>query len=431
MKLILKKISAAILTVTLVVVGCLAMPPQKAEAASFTRTYTITPENYTNYSHAIYESNHSGSEMSYPFQIDGNTITILKTGCNYYTFNIEGDFSDFEFRLASNYTGSTYYCDTYSSYRVDFNVAENAKVGLIYDTLGEVINNGTIVGSCRAKYLNNYGYVGTSYGVDMNNSVSNYGTIGLWNAYAGTNESTGVIQEVVAGSSVYVSNNYGFIDVNNGNVGNGYTEGNHGVIGYNNGSTRNNFSDGRIIYNTSTGSVEANVGIISQNSGDITNSNSGTIYENLASSFTMSPSNNTGTVTAESDPALPELLEMYYPQPAPEPEPEVVVEKTSEQRYMDTLDNLTNDFEEAAKAVSLSGDKKDTVTIYYNVGDALPLDIFRTLKDCEGVYLDYKCEYEGKPFHFLIKGGKDMKIDENVGWYGVYFLTKMYGALAE
>lgn len=169
--------------------------------------------------------------------------------------------------------------------------------------------------------------------------------------------------------------------------------------------------------NTSSGTVSTNRGTISQNAGAVTfNSASASIYANTNPAC----ESLLGTVTTESDPALPALLAQYYPQPS-----------SSAENYNASLANLSSSIEEAARAIAMNLDGKTEQTIYYSVGDSLPVDVFKTLKDCEGVKLDFRCTYNEKDYHYVIKGGKDMKLDETIEWYGPLYLEKIYGVVED
>lgn len=215
------------------------------------------------------------------------------------------------------------------------------------------------------------------------------------------------IFETGSSSGVTIYANYGYIEVSKGIV-----EHNYGTI--------ENVQEGRVVSNEATGII-----LYNNYFGRVTD-NSGIVYYNGNPNITIS---GTGEFIGSHAPT-----EMYYenwPEPEPEPEqlaPIVIITETVErirtyaEAYMDSLDDL------CAELVSMSGAaSNETKIVYYSTGDSLPIEIFETLKNCPNVVLDFKCTYEEKDYHFMIKGGKDLFIDPEVRWCGPLYLQKIYG----
>lgn len=189
MKKILKRICSFAVTLVLVVAGCLAMPSLDAFAAP--REITVTPDNFMNF---VYNTA-SGATASgaKPFELGDHCLTVSYK--DDFNITIEGDFSGYTFNI-DNYI--------VSPKTVNFKISENAKVGIIANTRGEVENHGRIENRVSSNSLVNYGYINelgaisNAIAIGPHKNINN-GTVRLWKSDAGQNASGGVILEVAGG----------------------------------------------------------------------------------------------------------------------------------------------------------------------------------------------------------------------------------------
>ena len=98
--------------------------------------------------------------------------------------------------------------------------------------------------------------------------------------------------------------------------------------------------------------------------------------------------------------------------------------------YNKTIAETNSQLEAMAEKLE-KGEKVENATVYLTAGDSLPLSIMKTLKACPGVTLDFRCTYKGEKLHFVLKGGEELVIDENIPWYGPMYLKSVYGVAGE
>lgn len=105
-------------------------------------------------------------------------------------------------------------------------------------------------------------------------------------------------------------------------------------------------------------------------------------------------------------------------------------ETSSADLYKQGLKNKANEISEVYRRL-ISGEVTGEQIVYYNEGGALPYELLQTLQSCPGVTLDFKCEYEGKQYHFRIKGGTGLILDENIPWYGPLYMAEYFGEVQD
>lgn len=94
--------------------------------------------------------------------------------------------------------------------------------------------------------------------------------------------------------------------------------------------------------------------------------------------------------------------------------------------YEQRLERLAEKITDTSKKIE-SGELKGTQTIYFSEGTSFPLFIMEALNNSnKNVTLDFTTEYNGTKYHFVIKGGKNAYISENIPWYGPYWLNQYY-----
>lgn len=334
----------------------------------------------------------SGAE-SYQYYIGENVVVNLASAGT-ITEN-HGTIAHLTCNVVSNF-GNISYIDPAGG------VSENKSGGIINISDGSVGTNclGASFATCRGSLTTNNGtvYSVSSYGIVATNNgtvVANCNIVNTNNGTVNTNNGT-------------VTTNNGTVVINNINVFE-----NNGTINTNNGTATTN--DGTVRVNAIGGTVTENNGSVLKNEdgASVTNTALGRVYEvaNLSN-----VNNDAGGFVTQD--------------PAPVISVESTLTKTPEAIFTESLDETQNKISEIAKSL-LSGEVKGEQTVFFEGGDSLPLDIMKSLKGANGVTLDFKCEYDNKKYHFVIKGGDLMKLDESIPWYGPLYLSSVYGIVPE
>ncbi len=101
-------------------------------------------------------------------------------------------------------------------------------------------------------------------------------------------------------------------------------------------------------------------------------------------------------------------------------------QKTPEQQYYESLQEVENEI------LSLIQDDSDEKKeIVYTGGEALPQGIIKALAECPNAILDFRTTYEGKEYHFRIEGGFGDLLDENIPWFGPFYLAWLFGVVED
>ncbi len=110
--------------------------------------------------------------------------------------------------------------------------------------------------------------------------------------------------------------------------------------------------------------------------------------------------------------------------------PPAPIVPSTDNTYNKTIAETNAQLEAVAEELA-KGEKVEDATVYLTTGDSLPLSVLKTLKNCPGVTLDFRCTYKGEELHFVLKGGEKLVINENIPWYGPLFLKSVYGVAGE
>lgn len=367
---------------------------------------------------------------------DGAKLTIIDNG----TYTVSGTWYDVDVNNSGSTVTFTASCTITDRYSSSFNFAYGVT------NVANITNYGNINWSEGWLYAN-YGTIAL---VNLYYVSHNYGTITLVNSGTDTgvfcNENSGTINDLrgemitnsgtIATATVTtpITTNSGTITEFDGNI-------------TTNTGTITTFSYG--VITTNTGTIESCSGQVGTNSGVIftldfhgkVTSNFNTIHEItrgrvITNSGTIRKLSDEGTVTTNSETGR--IYESHgiitnnngFSTTDPAPEPVVVSNNSPEARYMASLDEVSDKISETFEKLN-KGDNKVEKTIYFSSGDSLPVDVMKTLKKCNGVTLDFVCTYEDKKYHFVIKGGDAMKLDETIPWYGPLYLASIYGVVAE
>ena len=103
--------------------------------------------------------------------------------------------------------------------------------------------------------------------------------------------------------------------------------------------------------------------------------------------------------------------------PVQDPGPETPTEEEAD--YLNVLE------EKMIDTVKVSDDPQKPVTVYWNEGTSLSLDIMEILADNPNLTLVFDCRYRERDYHFVIPG-KYVVSDPKIKWYGPLYLYAKY-----
>lgn len=367
MKSFSKKLFAMMVTMALIVATCISSPALLARADGGPDIH-INPSNYTDPSY-----------LGVYYTVSGDTLEAIAPANLFF---------------GGDWTTTPVSCISANIDDVNVTVEAGATVDRITRLRGNAYNYGTIISA-------------EATGSGFYNKSS--GCIKTLLSYLYTNEGLvenalgGVDQNAAGGTIIYCENaiaeNYGVVKLNEGVVTNNMAG---GCVFVNNASVGDNKAGAFVFVNNLL--VDNNDGTISKQENDdaCVYSGNGYIYEAKA-----------GYISSSFDGTVSDF---------PDPSPRAVAYFAS-LRGSDYRGRLY----ELSKNIRALASTEQGTTIYYSEGSALPLDVMRALKESEGVTLDMTCSYECVDYHFVIKGGKDMKFFDDIGWYGVLFLNQEYG----
>jgi len=379
MKKFVGKIGALAFAFVAVVAGLSLVPKTEAKAdtaqVTVSGTYLVNGiGGYWSYSYTVNGvALVDGADYVNGVKYDGSTGTIYVNADSFngnVVFTLNGQINKIK-NASENSTPTINIADYVQVYTVEENTPINENGGTINTLKSDLVTNKQ---GASIATVNQYVNIGT-----------NAGTINQYDGYEiGTNS-----------GQIVACNGYVEVNTNTGRIIN-----NDGGVLYNRGIIHNN--TGEVGYNEAAATVYDNTGCIYDNAGTVDNNGaSGEVYHNTGVVTT-----NNGFVTTEKNPN-------YAGSDESDP-------------YSESIDACINNLKNIEGMIS-RGEITGERTVYYNEGGALPVSIMKTLKNCPSITLDFTCTYEGKEYHFAIKGGNDMKLDTTIPWYGPLYLQAVYG----
>ena len=122
------------------------------------------------------------------------------------------------------------------------------------------------------------------------------------------------------------------------------------------------------------------------------------------------------------------MYKVSYVVPLPTPPAAPASSGSSANSYSETIEEAIDQLDAMANRLA-NGEVIENSTVYFKSGDSLPLNMMQTLKKCPGVTLDFQCTYKGEAYHYALKGGEGLLIDETIPWYGPLYLQYYYGVV--